>query len=76
MAASRRQEWRFHLVRTKRGYQSTVFTFPRCWQKPRFACSLKFNTFTQNDPLWKSSATLARTGPPARLISTAAFEPQ
>lgn len=24
MAVSRRQEWRFHLVRTQRGYQSTV----------------------------------------------------
>lgn len=27
MAVSRRQEWRFHLVRTQRGYQSTVFLY-------------------------------------------------
>lgn len=41
MAVSRLQEWRFHLVRTKRGYQSTVFTFPKkCWLNLWFACSL------------------------------------
>lgn len=27
MAVSRRQEWRFHLVRTQRGYQFPVFLY-------------------------------------------------
>lgn len=73
MTVSRREEWRFHLVRPKRGYQSTVFAFPRCLPKPWFACFLKFNLSIKNDPLWKSPTNLVRTGPPALLISTAAI---
>lgn len=42
MAVSRQQEWRFHLVRTQRGYQSTVFLcIYMIRPKPWLACNLK-----------------------------------
>lgn len=80
MAVSRRQEWRFHLVRTQRGYQSTVFLYTFMILVETSVCML---SQIQTESLQKKKSaseitktSLVRKGPPALVSQPPSFVPQ